>query len=115
MDGQEKREFPRISVNISVEIVAGEKYHIKGLTKDLSVKGVFIACDNKLAVGTECNVLLYLAANEKRAPRIQVQGVVARQTEEGMGIQFDDEAIRSFSSIFNLLNFKSLFPDSNET
>ncbi|MGB5986848.1 MAG: PilZ domain-containing protein [Desulfobacterales bacterium] len=68
------------------EIIYGSDQKIgKGLVRDLSVGGVFVAADRKVPVGSEILVTLPFA---KSVRYVSLRGTVVRMTGDGFAVAF---------------------------
>ena len=68
------------------EIIYGSDEEIgKGLVRDLSVGGVFVASDRKVPVGSEVLVTLPFA---KSVRYVSLRGIVVRMAEDGFAVAF---------------------------
>jgi len=112
-DKSERREFTRIPVNVKVDVEAGTAATLTGEARDLSLNGFFLECTEPFAVGTECDVLLYLGEGPK-ALQIKAQGKVARKEKNGMGVQLTDIAVESFEHLRNLIQYNAKDPQQVE-
>jgi uncharacterized protein (TIGR02266 family) len=91
-DGEERRRAPRLQVECEIGLHGGNLF-FSGRTGDLSVRGIFVATDEPLAVGTE----LLLAFTLPDGYRVRGEGEVAwvrapryrpDDLPPGMGIRF---------------------------
>ena len=54
MDEHNRREMTRVPLQLDLTIRSNSKAAIPGKTTDVSFKGIHIACDNPLPVGSSC-------------------------------------------------------------
>jgi len=93
------REFVRVSTSMQVELTAAGGT-VTGTTRDVSMNGLFIACDKPFPEGTTCYVSLALAPEATIAAR----GTVARSVAAGMAVHFTEVlGIDSFEHLRNLV------------
>ncbi len=85
----ERREFSRVSVAMRVEVTAGKKTILSPGLKNISMGGLFLISPEKLTVGSDCQVVIFLE-DPKRQGRITARGKTVRVTEEGMAIHFEE-------------------------
>ncbi len=98
-----KREFTRVPIAIEVEATAGNATIISSQTKDLSMKGMYVVCDNPFPLGTQCHVVLFLGSRNS-SPSVEVGGRIARIDDAGMGIEFTKiMGLESFDHLRNLV------------
>ncbi len=86
----EKRGRMRISYNTNVAVKSdGEVVIAAAKLHDISMRGVFLDTDEYLPDGLECEVEIVLNGASSTLT-ILAQGIVARKTDEGIGIEFSD-------------------------
>lgn len=106
---QDRRQFTRVTIAIEAIIVPvedGERM-ISGLTTDLSMKGIYIVCEDKLPSGTRCHVTLVPSGEEKHF-RIEVNARVVRVVDDGMGIEFVEiMGLESYEHLRNIVMYNS--------
>ncbi len=96
------REFTRVPATFGVEVTGGGKIISSSYTKDVSMKGVYLSCDDKLPIGTECRVVLFLGEGEELI-RIRTFGRVGRTDNSGMAIEFTEIDVEGFEHLRNLV------------
>jgi hypothetical protein len=82
-------------------------------SRDISLKGVFVLTDRSLPVDTPCDVEILLTGSSTRLS-IRVQGHVARQDGDGLGIIFESIDPDSYFHLRNLLMYNAPDPDAIE-
>lgn len=103
MDGVNKREFTRIPLTMAVEVTSGDTTIVSAQTKDLSMKGLYLECDEHLSVGAECQVLLFLGDGHEGL-RIEAIGNFVRVDDAGVGIAFSEiVGLDSFEHLRNIV------------
>jgi hypothetical protein len=80
------REFTRITAMLEADVVCGGRT-ISGLTRDVSVKGMLLACAEQLAAGSECHCTIYLDGRHGQA-RVNAVAVVARALPAAIALEF---------------------------
>lgn len=107
---ESQRQFTRVTIAFEAEVIFGEKDEttvITGRTKDLSMKGIFILCEEKLPVDSRCFVSLSPVGEPKQF-RIEANGRVARLGEAGMGIEFVEIlGLESYDHLRNVVLYNS--------
>jgi hypothetical protein len=105
-----RREFTRIPLSVEVDILSGAMPILSGLTKDVSMKGLYLLCDEHLPVGGNYRISLLLSGREPSAlvaPLmlcIQVNGRIVRASDSGLGIEFVEIVGQdSFDHLYHLL------------
>jgi c-di-GMP-binding flagellar brake protein YcgR len=106
---QDRRQFTRVTIAIEAVVVPvedGERM-ISGLTTDLSMKGIYVVCEDKLPAGTRCHVTLVPSGEEKHF-RIEVNAQVVRVADDGMGIEFVEiMGLESYEHLRNVVMYNS--------
>ena len=105
----ERRKYERVGfvTSISVIIDAGDnKIDVRGDSKDLSLKGVFIITEEKAPLGCPCSVKIFLSG-AKDDIKLDIKGVVARVESNGVGIIFDSIDVDSFTHLKNIVKYNS--------
>jgi len=80
----ERRRAPRFRIDIRVELEEG-----MGLTRDVSLSGVFFETDQPLAPGEQVSLVMVLErVSPNRPVRLQCEGRVVRvnQFDKGLGV-----------------------------
>jgi hypothetical protein len=107
----EKREFSRVPIHLDVEISSPQPAPHPCQVKDVSLKGLYLLCDNPLPVGSVCRVALLLNGGETPV-RIELGGTVARVDTTGMGLEITEiVGIESFEHLQNLVLYNASDPD----
>ena len=110
-DGENRREFTRVRIQLDAEVDVNDKATITGVAKDLSLNGVYIPCTGMLPIGTECKIGLFL---DGRDIRLDVIGKVTRQNEDGMAIEFTGVPLDDLEHLRNLIRFNADDPNTVE-
>lgn len=82
-------------------------------SRNISLRGAFLATDAALPQGTPCEVEILLTGSSTRLS-IRVRGRVARKDKEGLGIVFDSIDPDSYFHLRNLLLYNSSEPEEIE-
>ncbi len=105
----ERRKHERVNfaTSISVTIDTGdEKIDVKGDSRDLSLKGVFIETKKEFPIGSRCSVEISLSGDDNDI-KLHVKGIVARNVDNGAGIIFDSIDVDSFTHLKNIVKYNS--------
>ncbi|MCK5096970.1 MAG: PilZ domain-containing protein [Desulfobacteraceae bacterium] len=105
----ERRKHERVKflTSISVKIDTGDKeIEVKGDSKDLSLKGLFIITNEKISIGSPCGVRIILSGTTEDV-ELHIKGVVARTENIGLGITFDSMDVDSFTYLKNIVKYNS--------
>jgi len=82
-------------------------------SRNISLRGVFVVTDVALPQGTPCEVEILLTGSSTLLS-IRVQGKVAREDSEGLGIVFESIDPDSYFHLRNLLLYNSSDPEEIE-
>ena len=97
----DRRHFVRIVRQLDVDILSEQA--IVGTTYDLSLKGLFVVCEAKLAMGTAVGCTIYVDGRNGSV-RSATLGNVVRCTREGMAIEFSAlKGLESYEHLQRLL------------
>ena len=89
--GIEKRRRARISFYTEIVLKAKEfEVSVNANLKDISMNGLFVETDKKIPIGTSCDIAIILTGKSSKL-MVSAEGLVARQAESGLGIQFHDD------------------------
>ena len=110
-NGENRREFTRVRIQLDAEISADDKASINGVAEDLSLNGLYIPSTGKLPIGTECVIAPVL---DGRDIRLEVAGKVTRQNEGGMAIEFTGVPLDDLEHLRNLIRFNADDPNTVE-
>ncbi len=97
---QDKRSHPRVPLAVSITCEVSGGAPVTGLSKDISVGGMFIESDAQLGFGTEVSIVLRLP-NTKADSRLP--GIVRWLKPGGFGVQFGLLGARETHAISELL------------
>ncbi|MBW1671424.1 MAG: PilZ domain-containing protein [Deltaproteobacteria bacterium] len=87
----EKRRRARISFYTEIVLKAkGFEVAVNANLKDISMNGLFVETDKKIPIGTPCDIEIIMTGKSSKL-MISAEGLVARQGESGVGIQFHDD------------------------
>ena len=109
--GDDKRRRTRVHFKTQVvlktgisEIKAGAK------SSDISMKGMFITTDEKISVGTPCDIEIVLSGTTSRLA-LNIKAVIARRDKDGLGIIFDSMDVDSYFHLKNIVMYNASDPD----
>ena len=89
--GADKRQRTRINVDARVILHAESKaFFLDGVTRDISMRGLYAKIDFGFPVGTECQVEIILAGQTSEMT-IKLDGVIARREDGGCGVIFKSD------------------------
>ena len=105
-DENDSREFTRIPLKVKALIKSGDKVVHSGETHDLSMKGLFFQTNEKMPIGTECDVTLILGDLETPL-QLKLKGRVQRVSGVGVGLKFTEIDLESYPHLKNLVMLNS--------
>lgn len=103
----ERRKHTRVEFETRILLSADEiKIDATGSSRDLSMKGMFLATDRKLPLGTACHVRIVLSGGVADL-ELSMDATVARVEQEGLGLRFDTIDLDSFTHLKNIVMYNS--------
>jgi hypothetical protein len=103
---QDKRNFSRVDFKVSAMLQA-EGVVVKGEVKDVSLRGIYVATDECIPVGSPVEITIYLSSTEPPIV-INVSGSVARLVPGGIGCVFDKMDIDSFTHLRSIISYQGV-------
>lgn len=103
----ERRQSLR--VDFTTEIILktpSQSYRLEGNSRDVSQKGVFIFTDEEIPVDTICEISLILSGSVP-AVTLNITGKVVRKNDEGIGIEFKEMDLESYTHLKNIVKFNN--------
>lgn len=107
------RRSTRVVVPINVELTTGSGEPIRGVVRDLSVKGVAVATAGDLPPGTSCGVRLILDGGLDRIS-VEGRGRVVRAEPWGLAVELDAVEVDSLEHLKGLVLYNSADPGAIE-
>ena len=104
------RKFSRSKVSVGAILVPKGGTPIDVEVVDISMSGIFVHTDQKLAVGTSCQVKILLGHFRHEMP-IGAAGSVVRCHDGGIAIKFDEVKIDTAQELQNLIAFNADDPE----
>ena len=86
VDVADKREFTRVQIHIEVETEDQIVQSMHGETNDLSMGGFFVETQDKMEIGYEGKMELFLDGGFEKVP-IEVHGRVVRANKDRYGVE----------------------------
>ncbi|MDY0163384.1 PilZ domain-containing protein [Desulfobotulus sp.] len=103
----ERRRMKRVTFETEVRLHVGQReIRVVGNTRDLSQKGVFVATDIPLTVGMECRVEVLLSGMTEPVC-LSMKGKIARIVPEGVGVEFFEMDLDTFTHLRNVVLYNS--------
>lgn len=104
---KERRQFSRVSIQVEGELAVDDAMTIRGVSRDVSLNGLFMLCDTSLPVGANCRVTLFLGDREAHT-RVEAHGRVVRREDAGVGLTFTEiMGLDSFEHLRNLVLYNA--------
>lgn len=108
-NSSDNREFTRITMLLEAEVVCDGRTVI-GRTRDVSLKGMLLACAETLPAGGACACTIFLDGRHGQA-RIRAQAVVARSLDQAIAFEFRELAdAESYQFLQNLVLYNAADP-----
>ncbi len=107
---KDRRKDKRVSFKTQIVLmIESEELLDISTTDDISMAGLFVKTDHKIPVGTPCTVeLVFKGVSTKTS--ININGTIARQAKDGLGISFDEIEVDSYFHLNNFLKHTILDP-----
>ena len=108
---EERRNKMRVSLRTEVVLKFGDReIAAKSHSKDISLNGIFVYTDQKLPVGSFCNLGIMLSGSSSELS-LKMIGKIAREGEDGLGIAFESVDVDSYFHLknivkYNIINFE---------
>ena len=113
MGDQERRRDSRVNFHVQATVNIGEKELSSLPIEDLSVRGVFICCDETPALDSQCKVKIMVAGSTSQLD-LRLQGRVARLTEKGFAVEFRKVDLDSFVFLQNVVKYNQPAEDAED-
>ena len=111
---ENQRKRTRVHFKTTVNLT-GPGIDLKGLdSRDLSLKGIFVETDQKLALGTDVKVTLELSGTSSQVT-LKMDARVARQSPDGLGLDFTEVDLDSFHHLRNIVLYNAGDPKEVDT
>ena len=103
------RKFSRVSFQVLANVAAGGR-SFQGRVNNLSMNGVYILTQERLAMDEAVDIKITLEGTE---PEISVSfaGRVTRIQEDGIGFHFDKIDLDSYTHLKNIIAYNIADPD----
>ena len=100
---QNRRRYTRVEFSTRIVLTASSaKIEAMGSSKDLSLKGVFVDTDIKLAQGIECDLKIFLTGGVEEI-ELSIRARVARVVDTGLGISFESMDLDTYTHLKNIV------------
>jgi Tfp pilus assembly protein PilZ len=98
------RKFSRVLFHIEATVKFGLQQFV-GKIENLSIRGMFLSSDGKLAIGDEVEIAI--ALNDQPENKLLIDGKVVRVTEHGLALSFDRIDSDSYSHLKRIIEFNT--------
>lgn len=111
MDEHQRREMTRVPIQFKVTLRSPNVPAVPGKTTDISLKGLHVACDNPLPVGSSCQLTLTFGSQESPIA-IELEGTVVRADRTGMALEIAEALpIDTVTHLQNIVRYNATAPD----
>jgi len=101
MSDDDDRQFERNPAKLEAKITSELGSCVRGTVQDVSVAGLFVTCNERLPVGTMCELVIDVLSGEGEGP-IEATGRVAHVEPDGMGLEISDVSLDSYEELRRL-------------
>jgi len=106
-NSDERRQSPRVEFKTEIVLnTPSQSYRLEGSSGDISRKGIYIYTKEDIPVETVCEVKVVLSGAQPPVV-IDVKGRVARKTDDGIGVEFREMDLDSFSHLKKIIEYNS--------
>ena len=107
----DKRTHERVPFTARVSVFyKGKRVVSDADTRNISLKGVYVASDYRLGVGTLCGLELQLTGASSKLI-LNIDGRVVREDDTGFGLVFDTIDLDSYFHLKNILRYNAADSD----
>lgn len=112
MSINEKRTAVRVPFRADILIHHGKKLlRFGGDSVNVSMNGMLIKTNEDIGIGTSCRILIGLSGTQEPL-ELTIEGRVVRQDASGLGIQFDEMDLDSYTLLKEIVRHNVTDPDS---
>ena len=104
------REFIRSNISIAARLTPADAPFFDVHVIDLSLNGILMKTENRLAVGSKCSVVMLIGHYMHELP-ISAEGIVVRAHDGMIALCFDAVGIESSEELQNMILFHSDDPE----
>lgn len=111
MPQTERRGKLRVGFHTRILLEAGDReMRTEGNSRDLSVSGLYVNTDEKIAIGTPCKVKVVLSGTVEPLV-LKMDGRIVRTDASGLGIAFESMDLDSYTHLKNIVRYNADTPD----
>ncbi|MDY0361063.1 MAG: PilZ domain-containing protein [Desulforegulaceae bacterium] len=109
---KERRQSKRVDFDTEIFLkTPSQTFRLEGHTRDISQKGVYIFTDQDIPVDTICDIKIILSGSSPPVT-LNIVGKIARKTSDGLGVEFKEMDLDSYTHLKNIVVFNSKEDDS---
>ena len=108
----EKRNHERVPFTARVTVFSkGQRIVSDADTRDISLKGMYVASRQRLNIGTHCGLELQLTGASSQVT-LNIDGTVVREDGNGFAVVFNTIDLDSYFHLKNILLYNTEDPDA---
>lgn len=111
MKTDNRRRNSRVPFRATITLQFADNKYEECETRDLSMRGVFVAGVTGRKIGDQCDVALHLSGATSDLS-LKMKGEVVRAHENGLALHFFETDLDSFYHLKNILYYNSENPDN---
>jgi len=106
LNNDDRRKYYRVGFATEIKIVlkTDDNVTLKGNSRDLSRKGIFVSTKERFDTGTLCTVKIYLTGGIDKI-ELLIEGTIVRQTDTGIGVIFNSMDVDTYSHLKNIVAY----------
>jgi hypothetical protein len=111
---EERRTRTRVHFTTQVIVKTDESEIVaEANSEDISIKGLFVNTEERVPVGTPCDIEILLTGTSTRLA-LTIKGIITRQDASGLGIAFDSMDLDSYVHLKNIILYNASDPEDIE-
>lgn len=111
---EERRTRTRVHFTTQVIVKTDESEIVaEANSEDISIKGLFVNTEERIPVGTPCDIEILLTGTSTRLA-LTIKGIITRQDASGLGIAFDSMDLDSYVHLKNIVLYNASDPEDIE-
>ncbi len=111
---EERRTRTRVDFTTQVIVKTDESEIVaEANSEDISIKGLFVNTEERIPVGTPCDIEILLTGTSTRLA-LTIKGIITRQDASGLGIAFDSMDLDSYVHLKNIVLYNASDPEDIE-
>lgn len=111
---EERRTRTRVHFTTQVIVKTDESEIVaEANSEDISIKGLFVNTEERIPVGTPCDIEILLTGTSTRLA-LTIKGIITRQDASGLGIAFDSMDLDSYVHLKNIVLYNASEPEDIE-